>query len=752
MAHKIQFGVYELDRDAAELRKHGMLIRLQEQPLRVLVALVERPGEIVTREELQEKIWGKDTFVDFDQSLNKAVNRIREALNDDAGTPRYVETVPRRGYRFVAPVTGNTPIEPRGAAAPSSAVSDSDVRKSGPRSSSVRKIAALAMAGILVALGIAGGLLRKPRKSRQQEARHMTSAGSYPTLSRDGTLLAYVSTVGGDVPHIWIQQTAGGEAIPVTKGPDADLSPDFSPDGTHIAFASTRGGNGIYLGSTLPGETRLLVRRAVDTKGGWGSLDEPRFSPRGDKLLYWEHYSKAAIVPVNGGQPIPLDLNRDFRLYGTPRWSPSGNEVIFCGVRVREAGRSGGWWIAPLKGGDPKAVRLPGVEGENKGTCPSVWAWTRTKGGLEWIVYSVSTDDAWKLFRIGISAQGQIDEKPELLTSGTGELGDNVSLSEDGQLAYAITSLRESIYEIPTNGRGQKLGPTLQLPLSGEGDERSPSVSRDGRWVVYTSTLPGKPYAVLLKDLGSGADRFLDDRDHRPAFGGDTSISPDGSKVISERDCNNSYLPCGFLVSVGGEQPGQVCEFCIPRGFSSNGSVVLIQKYDRTRSEPHDRIVALDLATKTETDFLDAPSASLYHAFFSWDDHWVVFKKQQKNFATAQILIAPVRNGVASKEAEWIVVTDGSYSDDKPQFSPDGNTVYFTSTRDGYLCIWVQRLDPTTKRPLGAPVAYEHFHNSLGRDASRPDMQSASDLTVARDKILINLPQIRSDIWIVQVR
>jgi DNA-binding winged helix-turn-helix (wHTH) protein len=103
MSGKIRFGVYELDRDAMELRKHGVVLRLQEQPFRVLAMLAERPGEIITRKQLQERIWG-NTFVDFDQSLNKPVNRVREALNDNAGTPQYVETVPRRGYRFIAPV------------------------------------------------------------------------------------------------------------------------------------------------------------------------------------------------------------------------------------------------------------------------------------------------------------------------------------------------------------------------------------------------------------------------------------------------------------------------------------------------------------------------------------------------------------------------------------------------------------------------------------------------------------------------
>ena len=88
MAETIRFGVYELDQEAMELRKDGSPIRLQEQPFKVLALLAERPGKIVTREELREQIWG-NTFVDFDQSLNKAINRVREALNDNAATPEY---------------------------------------------------------------------------------------------------------------------------------------------------------------------------------------------------------------------------------------------------------------------------------------------------------------------------------------------------------------------------------------------------------------------------------------------------------------------------------------------------------------------------------------------------------------------------------------------------------------------------------------------------------------------------------------
>jgi len=103
---RLRFGVFEVDLRAGELRKHGLRIRLQEQPFQLLAMLLERAGQVVTREELQQKLWPADTFVDFDHGLNKAVNKIRDALGDSAESPRFVETVARRGYRFLAEVKG----------------------------------------------------------------------------------------------------------------------------------------------------------------------------------------------------------------------------------------------------------------------------------------------------------------------------------------------------------------------------------------------------------------------------------------------------------------------------------------------------------------------------------------------------------------------------------------------------------------------------------------------------------------------
>jgi eukaryotic-like serine/threonine-protein kinase len=180
---------------------------------------------------------------------------------------------------------------------------------------------------------------------------------------------------------------------------------------------------------------------------------------------------------------------------------------------------------------------------------------------------------------------------------------------------------------------------------------------------------------------------------------------------------------------------------------------VLMQKYrGDTPGKERDRIVAFDLRSRKEQELLYDDEHAVYHPFFSPDDHWVVFKRQL-TMTKSQLMIAPYRSGRALPVSDWIEITDGKFSDDKPQFSSDGNRLYFTSDRDGYVCIWSQRLTPVTKRPLGDPLGYEHFHNAMGRDAaSYPQIQWMSDLTVGADRILINLQQRRRDIWAVQVK
>src|ERR1700757_2069561 len=118
-ARKLRFGLFEADLASGELRKSGIRIRVQAQPFRVLTFLLERPGEVVPREEIQHRLWGNNTIVDFDHSLGTAINKLREALGDSADNPRFIETLARRGYRFLAPVEPSAGVAQ--AAAPGSA-------------------------------------------------------------------------------------------------------------------------------------------------------------------------------------------------------------------------------------------------------------------------------------------------------------------------------------------------------------------------------------------------------------------------------------------------------------------------------------------------------------------------------------------------------------------------------------------------------------------------------------------------------
>jgi DNA-binding winged helix-turn-helix (wHTH) protein len=244
----VRFGAYELDVAAMELRKNGVRIRLQEQPFLVLSTLVAKPGEVVTREELKDRVWANDTFVDFDQSLNKAVNRLREVLNDDASQPRYIETVPRRGYRFVAHVQDVGPVP---EAPPPTPPAPATLGRKWLVSGFSAALVLLALAGIWL------WWLSRPTKTAVRPLTRLTYNGVSvnPAISGDGKLLAYQATVGGPNPNIWVQQI-GGKAIQITHGREGALRPSFSPDGTQIAYDSPRG---IYEVPALGGDARFIT-------------------------------------------------------------------------------------------------------------------------------------------------------------------------------------------------------------------------------------------------------------------------------------------------------------------------------------------------------------------------------------------------------------------------------------------------------------------------------------------------------------
>ena len=327
----VRFGIFEADLRSGELRKNGLKIRLPGQPFEVLAVMLERPGEVVTREELQKRLWPDGTFVDFDHSLNNAINKIREALGDSAESPRFVETLSRRGYRFIAPVeTLDLPVAQissdagRGSsldacesrpAEPSSRLSDNGAvtkppAASGPVTSKPHwfsrqgKLLTASLVLLLLVASLFWWSLRRPTPLSQPLLTRLTTDSGLTTdavISPDGKLIAYASDRGGNNLDIYVRQASGGDPIQLTRDPADDHQPSFSPDGGQIVFRSERDGGGIYIVSALGGEARLLAQKGRN----------PRFSPAGDWIAFWvgpvagyplgAQAGKIFLIPPTGG-------------------------------------------------------------------------------------------------------------------------------------------------------------------------------------------------------------------------------------------------------------------------------------------------------------------------------------------------------------------------------------------------------------------------------------------------------------------
>src|SRR5256885_1128164 len=195
----LRFGVFEVDVRVGELRKQGVRIKLQEQPFHVLTVLLQRPGEVVTREELRSENWSADTFVDFDNSLNTAINKLREALGDSADNPRFIETLPRRGYRFITPVTN----EGREASATgAAAVSDKRAWRT-----------AAIMAGVLAAAVSAGGLYWRSHRFPKLTEKDTIVLGDFTNTTGDpvfdGTLREGFSVELEQSPFLSLESEEG---------------------------------------------------------------------------------------------------------------------------------------------------------------------------------------------------------------------------------------------------------------------------------------------------------------------------------------------------------------------------------------------------------------------------------------------------------------------------------------------------------------------------------------------------------------
>jgi Tol biopolymer transport system component/DNA-binding winged helix-turn-helix (wHTH) protein len=401
----LRFGTFEVDVPAGELRKNGIKLRLQEQPLQVLCMLIEHSGEVVTREELRKRLWPADTFVDFDHGLNAAIKRLRDALGDSAENPRFVETVTRRGYRFMG--ISETP-----EATPS-------VRPRRWRRLFTKTIAVL---GGLTVCGLALFLLYY-RHGLRSNAGHpsitpvVTNVGEKytPSLSPDGQHLAFAWN-GGAGPHfsLYVKTVGTEDSLRLTKQTSSiDFNPVWSPDGRYIAFSRIlKGQTGIYIISALGGAERrvretlwgeqefydvlwsagrlswspdgkllafsdrasrneptsilllsldsMAVRRLTSPLHSSGASN-PAFSPDGQTLAFTKvphAFQSIYTVPVSGGEETRLVSD------GTDHWglawTPDGRDIIFA-----NAGwpiNSGWLWKVPLRGGEPERLQV-GQEG-----------------------------------------------------------------------------------------------------------------------------------------------------------------------------------------------------------------------------------------------------------------------------------------------------------------------------------------------------------------------------------------------------
>jgi DNA-binding winged helix-turn-helix (wHTH) protein len=339
----VRFGLFEVNLRSGELHKQGLRIKVQDQPFQILAMLLARPGDIVTREEIKKTIW-PNTFVDGDLALNTAMKKLRQALDDEADQPRYIETLRLRGYRFIAPVGTGVPASTAViSAGGTSPLQPAQGRAEEPALNAVKgpplqkRWMVAATAGMLLVLLALAGVTRWLTRSQNPIPLPILTRLTWdsglttdPALSPDGKLLAYASDRSGDGNlDIYVRQVGGGEPLRLTRGPGDKHEPSFSPDGTNVAFRSEQDGGGIYVVSALGGP----ARRIVALEG-----DQPRFSPDGNWIAYTlfrgvcfgtRNACSIYVVPSVGGEP--RQVRPDFAAALSAVWSPDGSHLLFIG-------------------------------------------------------------------------------------------------------------------------------------------------------------------------------------------------------------------------------------------------------------------------------------------------------------------------------------------------------------------------------------------------------------------------------------
>src|SRR5580700_2550991 len=277
--HRIAFDRFEVDLRSGELHKNGHRVRLQDQPFQLLALLLEHPGEVVTRLEICRRLWQADTFVDFDHSLATAISKVREALGDSAEGPQFIETLPRRGYRFIGAITSGA----QGAvqSLPQIPVQSPDLPEPvrldreavrGPRGPWLTLV--LACMALLMCGGAAMIVFRSMRAKTlptQAQAQPLTvlpftalpGIETAPAFSPDGSRIAFAwngnPALGAKGFDLYVKAIGSETLLRLTHHPSDWIAPAWSPDGTQIAFHRLAGADtGVYVVPALGGPERRL--------------------------------------------------------------------------------------------------------------------------------------------------------------------------------------------------------------------------------------------------------------------------------------------------------------------------------------------------------------------------------------------------------------------------------------------------------------------------------------------------------------
>jgi Tol biopolymer transport system component/DNA-binding winged helix-turn-helix (wHTH) protein len=515
---KVRFGLFEFDFSTRELRKQERRLKLQELPLRLLISLLQAPGELVTYEKLRNDLWG-DTFVNFDDGLHTAVRKLREALGDSATNPRFVATVARHGYRFIAPVS------PR-----------QEAEEPLPQPSRRTSVFYLLM-GTLVALGLAVSLLglrttskRSDPKPLLQTVEPLTSLSGNqrsPSFSPDGRQVAFAwAGPAGDILHIYIQSLDGSPPRRLTNDPAPDDFPEWSPDGSHIAFirrgmvylAPVKGGQenplteaagaglawsrdgsllavsgrtsesalvGILLVSATTGQKSRLT-----TPSAFAMDEYPAFSWSGKEIAFVRADTTVKdvyVVPVAGSSPARRVTN-----FGEPitdvTWTPDDRFVVF-GAR--------GVFRAPVRVSTPeRPVRV--ATSDDNALDPVIWRSPQT--GRSQLAFARAIRDTDIL---GMEIGGGGSAPVRVATSTMADHGPTIS--PDGA-RIAFSSGRTGIEQIWVAGADGSNPRQLTFFESGL-CATSPSFSPDGKWIAFDATVKGDRDIYVVRADGGGMAR-----------------------------------------------------------------------------------------------------------------------------------------------------------------------------------------------------------------------------------------------------